>query len=793
MPLDKVLSSSIANGAVTAALISNTANLVVSSLTANVITITTISGSANVTGDMTVGGNLTISGTTTYVNTTDLNIGDAIISLNADLAANVSPTEDAGLNINRGASTNAQFVWVESTDNWSLGNTTVSGILNANDTIITGTANVSTAINVGANVNLGTTYMDVGNSTVNTTITNITVSTNTVNVASIINIGANVNLSTSQINVGNSTVNTVITSTSLTTTSNTVSVGTAAYVVANGNVGIATNSPATKLHVSGGTIRNSGTNGVLQLMDGNVTGGVKIGSYNPAANADGYLAFEGYTIEYGRFNSSGNLGVGTSSPGYKLDVSGASVNNPTGGAGSRAVLRIADTTAVAANNGGGILFRGVFTGTSLVDASGIQAYKVNATDGDYSYGLAFTTRTNGSDLAVNMRLDASGNLGIGTSSPVARLQVKGSGTSGQVTASFILENSSSGTGGMDITGTAGASRWRFLYGGGPLTGTNALTEAMCILTEGASAGSVGIGTTSPASTLDVVASGVATGTIRSSSTTGSRDAKLRLNVPSTGGDDPSGQIEFTYGTGYTVAGSIQMTHTNINMKFFTGTTERARIDSSGNLGVGNTSPSARLHVSTSADEVLRLQSSGNPYMSWYSGATRRAYIQLASDNMAIFNEIAAPITFGTSSSERVRITSGGSFLIGKTSGGTYLNVNTAFEYLATTFTSGAGNFGYLALPQTPSVTLMLVNLTNQNNGNLNMAFLLLCNTRSTGHGGGNGVAVVSATQNSTGTGGEISNYGFAISGSGTSLSLRATCTLVSGSAVIDFTARIIQI
>ena len=100
-----------------------------------------------------------------------------------------------------------------------MGNTTVSGILNANDTIITGTANVSTGINVGANVNL----------------------------------------STSQINVGNSTVNTVITSTSLTTTSNTVSVGTAAYVVANGNVGVGTSSPGSKLDI----LRSSTTTAVF--------------------------------------------------------------------------------------------------------------------------------------------------------------------------------------------------------------------------------------------------------------------------------------------------------------------------------------------------------------------------------------------------------------------------------------------------------------------------------------------------------------------------------------------------
>jgi hypothetical protein len=130
-------------------------------------------------------------------------------------------------------------------------------------------------------------------------------------------------------------------------------------------------------------------------------------------------------------------------------------------------------------------------------------------------------------------------------------------------------------------------------------------------------GNVGIGTSSPASTLDVVATGVATGTIRSTSTSGSREAKLRLNVPSTGGDDPSGQIEFTYGTGYTVAGSIQMTHTNPNMKFFTGTNERMRLDNSGNLlfnsGYGSvaTAYGCRAWVNFNGTGTVAIRSSGN--------------------------------------------------------------------------------------------------------------------------------------------------------------------------------------
>ena len=112
--------------------------------------------------------------------------------------------------------------------------------------------------------------------------------------------------------------------------------------------------------------------------------------------------------EVGRFTSTG-LGIGTSSPAAKLDVSGAASTNSE----SRFVAKLADTSSVAQGNGGGLVFRGVYTGSTLVDASGIQAYKENATDGNYAYGLAFVTRANGGNLTANMRLDGSGNLGLG--------------------------------------------------------------------------------------------------------------------------------------------------------------------------------------------------------------------------------------------------------------------------------------------------------------------------------------------------------------------------------------------
>ena len=86
--------------------------------------------------------------------------------------------------------------------------------------------------------------------------------------------------------------------------------------------------------------------------------------------------------------------------------------------------------------------------------------------------------------------------------------------------------------------------------------------------------------------LTVATTGEVVGTIGSTSTAGARQATLRLNVASTGGDDPAGKVQFTYGAGYSVAGSIETTHTNPNMKFLTGTTERMRIDASGTTRAG---------------------------------------------------------------------------------------------------------------------------------------------------------------------------------------------------------------
>ena len=87
----------------------------------------TIDGNVGITTHtVTITGNLTVSGTQTTVNSTDTNIQDRLIVLNdgesgAGVTGNIS-----GIEVDRGSSTNARLVYVESTDKWSIDNGTGS-------------------------------------------------------------------------------------------------------------------------------------------------------------------------------------------------------------------------------------------------------------------------------------------------------------------------------------------------------------------------------------------------------------------------------------------------------------------------------------------------------------------------------------------------------------------------------------------------------------------------------------------------------------------------------------------
>jgi hypothetical protein len=123
------LATVTARGATTSNAIGITNNTASSSTSTGALTVTGgvgIGGALNVGGNTIITGNLTVNGTTTTVNSNTVNIGDNIIVLNADETG--VPSQDGGIEIERGTSSNVSFLWVEASDHWSLGNQTLADV-----------------------------------------------------------------------------------------------------------------------------------------------------------------------------------------------------------------------------------------------------------------------------------------------------------------------------------------------------------------------------------------------------------------------------------------------------------------------------------------------------------------------------------------------------------------------------------------------------------------------------------------------------------------------------------------
>ena len=73
-----------------------------------------------VTGNLTVSGDFTVNGTTTTINTTELTVSDNIITLNNDETG--TPSQNAGIAVERGTSSNVDIRWNETTDKWEFTN-----------------------------------------------------------------------------------------------------------------------------------------------------------------------------------------------------------------------------------------------------------------------------------------------------------------------------------------------------------------------------------------------------------------------------------------------------------------------------------------------------------------------------------------------------------------------------------------------------------------------------------------------------------------------------------------------
>jgi len=340
----------------------------------------------------------------------------------------------------------------------------------------------------------------------------------------------------------------------------------------------------------------------------------------------------------------------------------------------------------------------------------------------------FTTFTsNGIDDnadATAITIDSSENVGIGTDSPDQLLDV-GDHTSfgdrsiriSQRTATaaqtyggieFFYDNSLTNAGvNAAIYYAAGTAR-----NNGELTfhtGTSAsISERLRIDHDG----NVGIGTASPSAFDQVGADTLVVGS-------GSGEQGITIYS----GTANNGVLAFADGTTTTeqYQGYLAYNHSSNFMRFFTAASERMRIDSSGNVGIGTTTPVTNLEVEGSGAELIRISSSsGNSGASigaaslgldYFTSTTNPAVLLSAVESgVATFLGDFTIATRGSNSdaapTERVRIDSSGNLLVGRTSTPAISN---SFDMgfrpdLGTLFINCASATGPLMLNQTTGDT-----------------------------------------------------------------------------------------
>ena len=370
-----------------------------------------------------------------------------------------------------------------------------------------------------------------------------------------------------------------------------------------GNVGIGTTSPTTKLDVAGDsstmmTVRNTGTTSSVIISNGSSSNQIFSRGVNSSTGRD--LSFVQGTSEAMRITSSGNVGIGTTSPGQKLEV-------------------VSNTTY------DGIQIKGSSIPTlGIIDTTNNAKFVAYVRDSDATIGMEtnhpLTINTNNTE---RMRITSSGNVGIGTTSPSQKLDVVGgfirsiSTGANLVQGAFVAQSSTTDSPGyrgqgyftyneeLDVSWYMGTpytngdmfsinrqnTTTSFDTGAANMNGTN-VDNFFAIKNNG----NVGIGTTSPGSKLEVIGR---------TKITQSADA-LRINSSDANGSYATWQNNGSnigyMGAGYHLWSSPNNIATSLGIRAQTrldlGIQESVHMTilNTGNVGIGTTSPQSKLQV-----------------------------------------------------------------------------------------------------------------------------------------------------------------------------------------------------
>lgn len=471
-----------------------------------------------------------------------------------------------------------------------------------------------------------------------------------------------------------------------------------------GNVGIGTTSPDTKLHVEGNLLvdaYNQGEDNGIFLREGFLTidqPSITVWDMsNSGASPDGLsinahdgIRFRENGGEVARFKD-GNFGIGTTSPAYKLDISGSL--RVTSESTFTSNLLFPDNARIKFGNNQDFNLYRSSTDSYISSSDGDILIDNHADDKD----IILRSDDGSGGLTEYLRLDGSttnayflnpGNVGIGTTSPATNLEIKSTGntivrlsTDGDAADQQILQfyrNSGAyaqidyDPGGGNSSGLS-LTDFRDDINSHILFNTRGTNERMRIESDG----NVGIGTTSPGVKLQV-GDGTNDDAVRSYMNDGSYTEMRGYGLQFSRAASymrPTADNTKTLYLGSNVAQWNTLSIDASTTTFNTNGSENMRINSSGNVGIGTTSPSnGKLEIQSSTNQIsvnTGTAGDGRLHIGHFSNGT---FIGTYGDD----GGAADLIRFGThSGDERMRINSAGNVGIGTTSPSSKLHVRKA--------------------------------------------------------------------------------------------------------------------